>query len=128
MTPLDIFLLFTACGVVILTAVAIPTLLQIRRTYRRAEDLLRVANRELTPMSRKVTAAAAELELLAVSCNAKVEETEVVLRTARQAGDTLLLTSQALKDSVRPIISGIGGLSAGLQMFGRVLLSGREKR
>ena len=128
MTPLDIFLIFTACGVVILTAVLVPTLLQIKRTYRRAGDTLEVLEKELPPMSRKITAAATELELLAATCNAKVEETAVVLRTARQASETLLLTSQALKDSVRPIISGIGGLSAGVQMFGRVLLGGRGKK
>jgi len=126
-TPLDIFLIFTTCGVAILTAVLVPTLLQLKRTYRKVEDTLKILEKELTPMSRKITEAASELELLAATCNARVEEADVVLRTARQAGDTLLLTSRAMKDSIRPIISGIGGLSAGLQMFSRALFSGRKK-
>lgn len=122
MTPLDIFLIFTAGAVLILTAALVPTLLQIRRTYKKAEETLVVVERELVPMSRKISASAAELEILAATCSAKLEEGDAVMQTARQAGETLLLTSQALKASVRPVISGIGGLTAGLQMFGRVLL------
>lgn len=126
MTPLDIFLIFTACAVAILTAVLVPTLLQIKRTYGKAESALETLEREVVPASRKLAAAAGELELLAAACNAKIEETEVAIQAVQKAGDTLLLTSQAVKDSVRPIISGIGGLTAGLQMFGRVLLGGKK--
>lgn len=126
MTPLDIFLIFTAGALLILTAVLVPTLLQMKRSYKKVEESLDLLMRELVPMSRKITAGAAEVELLAANCSAKLDETDLAIRTVRQAGDTLLLTSQALKDSVRPVISGIGGLTAGLQMFGRVLL-GRKK-
>lgn len=126
MTPLDIFLIFTAFSVVILTAVLIPALLQFRRSLQKAEDLMVVLEREFVPMSKKLTAVGSEVEILAASLNARVDETEAVVKTARQASNTLLLTSQAFKDSVNPIISNIGGISAGLQMFSRILL--RNKR
>ncbi|WP_041718829.1 DUF948 domain-containing protein [Desulfurivibrio alkaliphilus] len=126
MTPLDIFLIFTAGSILILTAVLVPTLLQLKRTYKKAEETLQVLERELVPMSKKITAGAAEVELLAASCTAKLEETDEAIRAVRRAGDTLLLTSQALKDSVRPVISGVGGITAGLQMFARVLLGGKK--
>ncbi len=126
MTPLDIFLIIIAVSVLILTAVLVPALLQLRRTFKKAEETLHVLERELVPMSNKVTAGAAEVELLAATCNAWLEETDQAVHSVRRAGDTLLLTSQALKDSVRPIISGIGGLTAGLQMFARVFLGGKK--
>ncbi|ADH85769.1 hypothetical protein DaAHT2_1071 [Desulfurivibrio alkaliphilus AHT 2] len=126
LTPLDIFLIFTAGSILILTAVLVPTLLQLKRTYKKAEETLQVLERELVPMSKKITAGAAEVELLAASCTAKLEETDEAIRAVRRAGDTLLLTSQALKDSVRPVISGVGGITAGLQMFARVLLGGKK--
>ncbi|MDF1614781.1 DUF948 domain-containing protein [Desulfurivibrio dismutans] len=126
MTPLDIFLIFTAGSILILTAVLVPTLLQLKRTYKKAEETLQVLEREWVPMSRKITAGAAEVELLAASCTAKLEETDEAIRAVRRAGDTLLLTSQALRDSVRPVISGVGGVTAGLQMFARVLWGGKK--
>lgn len=126
MTPLDIFLIFAAAAIAILTAVLVPALLQLKKTSHRMENSLEMLERELVPACRKVAAAAGEVELLAATCNAKCEEADVVLRTARQASETLLLTSQALKDSVRPVISGIGGLSAGLLTFGRVLRGGKK--
>lgn len=126
MTPLDIFLIFTAAAVAILTAVLVPTLLQFKKACRKAENTLDTMERELVPACRKVAAAAGEVELLAATCNAKCEEADAILHTARQASDTLLLTSQALKDSVRPVISGIGGLSTGLRVFGRTLWGGKK--
>lgn len=126
MTPLDIFLMFTAVSIVILTAVLVPTLLQLRRTCQKVEETLQVMERELVPLSRKITTAVAELELLAASCNARVEEAGEAVHSIHRAGDTLLLTSRALKESVRPVISGIGGLTAGLQMFAQVFLGGKK--
>ncbi len=125
-TSLDIFLLFTSAAVVILTAVLVPTLLQVKRAYKEAAKAIDRLEQELVPMSRKITAGAAEVEILAATCSAKLEETDTAIRTVRQAGETLLLTSHALKESVRPIISSVGGLNAGLRMFGRVFW--RNKR
>ena len=128
MTPLDIFLIVAAVAVLAVAVVLVPTLLQLKRTLQRADETMRSLEEHFVPMSKKIADGAAELEILAATCSAKLEETEMVIRTMRQAGETLLLTSQALKDSVRPVISNIGGISAGLQVFSRVLLSGRKNK
>ncbi len=79
------------------------------------EKLVGDLDRELPPLLKNLNETAAELRLLTSSINRKVEEVDKIISVARQAPRYLglhLLTSS--KKTVLPIITKVGGFSAGL--------------
>ncbi|MFZ5759231.1 MAG: DUF948 domain-containing protein [Thermodesulfobacteriota bacterium] len=117
MTPIDIFYITASIGIVLLVAVLVPTLAQIRRTARKAEETLAAINREVEPLLAKVTETSCELQLLTVSLNEKVEQADSIIATLQQTGETLLSTANLVKKTVTPVIAQIGGISAGVAAF-----------
>jgi len=124
-TLVDFFLIFASVSVVVVAAMLIPAILQLRRTYRRAEEFFDAAQREIGPLSKKLGEAATEIEILAASCTARVEAADAVINTARQAADTMLLACDTVRNSVRPLITNIGGLAAGVRTFSHFFLRSR---
>ncbi|MFZ5766997.1 MAG: DUF948 domain-containing protein [Thermodesulfobacteriota bacterium] len=117
MTPSDIFHITASIGIVLFVAVLVPTLAQIRRTARKAEETLEAINREIEPLLAKATETSSELQLLTVSLNEKVEQADSIIATLQQTGETLLSTANLVKKTVTPVIAQIGGISAGVAAF-----------
>ncbi len=117
MNPSDIFPII---GYLSLFAVAIslvPTILQLRRALKKTEILVDSLNSNIDPLCKSLTEAATEFRILSASLNGKVEQTDVVLETAQKSADTLLLATTMVKDSVKPFITTVGGVGAGIKAF-----------
>jgi len=125
-TATDLFIVLGGISLVVVAAAGVPMFLQLRRTYAKAELLIDRLNQEAGPLCQKVTAAAGELELLAASLTGKIDQTEKVFHAMEQSANTLLMTSNLLKDAVRPIITNVGGLSAGVRAFTHFLFRTRD--
>jgi uncharacterized protein YoxC len=122
----DLFIILAGLSLVVIVATLIPTILQIRRTYAKAEAAIDSIGKELPPLCRQITSAASEVELLSASLGGKIEQTDKAFQALRQSADTLLLTSNLVKEAVRPVVSNLGGLSAGVRTFTNFLFRSRD--
>jgi uncharacterized protein YoxC len=116
-TTSDIFFIIAAVGIVLVIAVLIPALAQLKQTALKAEILLETINRDLQPFLHKATEVSEELHALSASINEKVEKSEQIINTVQQAGETLLSTASLVKEAVTPVIVQIAGISAGIAAF-----------
>jgi len=114
MTISEIFLLVAGLAVIIITIFLVPLLLQLRRVGEKVENLVSDLDRELPPLLKNLNETAAELHTLTTSINRKVDEVDKIINVARQASDTLVCTVDLFKKTVLPIITKVGGFSAGL--------------
>ncbi|MEW6500962.1 MAG: DUF948 domain-containing protein [Thermodesulfobacteriota bacterium] len=126
MNATDFFIILAGLSLVAVAVALIPAILQIRRTYAKAELLIDSANKEIGPLCRQVSSAAGEIEILSASLAGKVEQTDKAFQALRQSADTLLLTSTMVKEAVRPVVTNIGGLSAGIKTFTSFLFRSRN--
>lgn len=126
MNATDLFIILAGLSLVVIAASLIPTILQIRRTYAKAEALIDNVGKEIPPLCRQVASAASEVELLSASLAGKIEQTDKAFQALRQSADTLMLTSNMVKEAVRPVVTNIGGLSAGIRTFTSFLFRSRE--
>lgn len=110
----EIFLLVAGMAVVVITIFLVPLLIQLRRVGEKVEKLASDLDRELPPLLKNLNESAAELRILTSSINRKIEEVDKIISIARQATDTLVCTVELFKKTVLPIITKVGGFSAGL--------------
>ena len=126
MNATDLFIILAGLSLVAIAAALIPTALQIRRTYAKAETVIDSLGKELPPLCQRITSAASEVELLSASLSGKLEQTDKAFQTLRQSADTLLLTCNLVKEVVRPVVTNLGGLSAGVRTFTHFLFHSRD--
>ena len=117
MDPAAILKITTAVCLAALTLFLLPTLLQIKRTGKKAEKLLDNLDREVPALLKSLSSTATELEVLSLTINSKVEQTDNIIAAGRQASETLLTTSKIVRDTVIPIAAQIGGIHAGISTF-----------
>jgi uncharacterized protein YoxC len=110
----EIYFLLAGLAIVILTILLVPVLLQVRRTGRQAEMLMANLDREMVPLLKTLNDTAAELQILSSSVNHKLDEVEHILRTAKHASENFLLASSLVKKTLLPVITQVGGITAGL--------------
>lgn len=128
MTILDIFLILTLICLVTLVAFLAPTLMQIKQSARRVEDLIGSLNQDLPPLIRSLAHTSKEIQLLSESLKDKADRSDKVIETAKDAADALLLTSNMMKNSIAPIYTQISGFSAGVQAFLRYIAHPDKRR
>ncbi len=126
MNASDLFIILAGLSLVAIAVTLIPTILQIRRTYAKAEGLIDNVGKELPPLCQRITSAAGQVEGLAASLSNKIDQTDKAFQALRQSADTLLLTSKLVKEAVRPIVTNIGGFSAGIRAFTHFLFRSRD--
>ena len=117
MTSSEIFQIIIAMSAFAGAVAIIPALLQAKRTLKKAETFMDSLNNHVEPMCRAITDAANDLQSLSVSIEDKVEKTDAIITTARHSVDTLNTTSRMLKNTVTPLITHVGGISAGIAAF-----------
>lgn len=128
MTFTEIFYLLAGLAIVILTLFLVPVLLQIRRTGRQAERLMANLDREMIPLLKNLNETTAELQLLTTSINHKLSEVERIIHTARHATENFLLASNLVKKTLLPVITQVGGFSAGLLAIANLLRRKHHQR
>lgn len=106
----------------------LPVLLQFKRTLRKTENLLDDLNRHVDPLCKSLTEAASELQILSLSLNDKVEQSDAILKNLKHSTDTILLASSLAKDTLKPFITGFGGLAAGVKAFSYFLGKSGSKK
>jgi len=121
MTFTEMFYLLAGLAIVIITLFLVPVLLQIRRTGRRAERLMDDLGREMIPLLKNLNDATVELQLLSTSINHKLNEVGQIIRTARHATENFLMASSLVKKTLLPVITQVGGISAGLLAIANLL-------
>ena len=128
MAPSDIFFIVGAFSLFAIAMALIPVLLQYKRTLRKTENLVECLNKHADPLCKSLTEAASELQILSLSLNDKLEQSDAILKNVKNSTETLLLMSSMAKDTVKPFITGFGGLAAGVRAFSYFLAkSGRKK-
>jgi len=128
MTITEIFYLLAGLAIAILTLLLIPVLLQIRRTGRQAERLMTDLDREMIPLLKNLNDTTAEVQLLSNSINHKLDDIEQVIRTARHATENFLMASNLVKKTLLPVITQVGGISAGLLAIANLLRKKHHQR
>ena len=117
MTLFDFFLVVVIISLAVLVGVLAPAIIQLNRSARKAETLFDTLNQQMGPLLTSLSATSKELQTLASSLNDKVGKTDQVIDTMKHSADTLLLTSNILKNTVSPIVTQVGGFYAGLRTF-----------
>lgn len=121
MTIADFFSILSAVSLFVIALALVPVLFQLRRTLQEIETLTESLNRKSESFCDAVIEAAKEVQITALTLGAKVDETDAAIGAVRRSAEILLVTSTALKDAVRPIVTGIGGVSAGVLAFSHFL-------
>ncbi|MDR9500701.1 MAG: DUF948 domain-containing protein [Desulfurivibrionaceae bacterium] len=117
MTPLTMFLTVIALAVVVLMAMLIPTLYQIRMTSKKLKETVEQVGVELVPLIKSATATSDELQTLTASINDKMDQTNILFNELQEAGHVLLATTHILKNKISPAFIQIAGLNAGIKAF-----------
>ncbi|MEA3546580.1 MAG: DUF948 domain-containing protein [Thermodesulfobacteriota bacterium] len=117
MESVDYLIIITAVCLIALTYFLIPVLIQIKRTVKQAEILTDQVNTNLQPLLDKIEETSSELQELSISIRDKIDKTGTILDTTQDASRSLLNTVDLLQETVTPIISQVGGISAGIKAF-----------
>lgn len=117
MTPSTLFLIVIALAVVVLVAMLIPTLYQIRMTSKKLKETVEQVGVELIPLIKSATATSDELQALTASINDKMDQTNVLFNELQEAGHLVLATTHILKNKISPALIQIAGLNAGIKAF-----------
>ncbi len=110
-----------------LISVLIPTLIQIKRTAKKAETFTDQLNTNLQPVLDNITETSTELQNLSISIRDKIDRTGTILDTTQDASRSLLNTVDLLQETVTPIISQVGGISAGIKAFSSFFIKTEKK-
>lgn len=126
MTSSEFFSLLSAISLFAIAIALVPTFLQFRRTLQKLEVCIENLNRHIDPMCVSLTEAANEFQLLSLSLNEKMEKTDKVIDTARKSVEILFSTATLFKETVRPVITQVGGFSAGVLAFSHFLTRSKK--
>ena len=127
MESVDYLIIITAVCLIALTSVLIPALIQIKRTAKKVEIFTDQLNTNLQPVLDKIDETSSELQDLSISIRDKIDKTEIILDTTQVASRSLLNTVDLLQETVTPIISQIGGVSAGIKAFSSFFIQTEKK-
>jgi len=116
-TSSDFFSLLSAVSLFAIAVALVPTFLQLRRTLQKIEVFIEDLNGQVDPLCQSLTEAANEIQLLSISLSDKLEKTDAVIYTAQRSAEALLTTTTLIKETVRPFITTLGGVSAGIMAF-----------
>jgi len=116
-TPLTLFLTVIALAVVVLVAMLIPTLYQIRMTSKKLKETVEQVRVELIPLIKSATATSDELQTLTASINNKMDQTNMLFNELQEAGHLVLATTHILKNKISPALIQVAGLNAGIKAF-----------
>ncbi len=117
MTLTDFFIVIATISLAVIVAAMVPALIQINRSARKVEILIDNINIEISPLLKNLSQTSVELQTLSSSLNNKIVKTDAIIDTVQQSADTLLITSNILKNTVMPLITQVGGFGAGLRAF-----------
>jgi uncharacterized protein YoxC len=126
----DLFLIIAGLSIIAITVVLIPFIVQLKQTGRRAEKLMDNIDKELEPLLISLNETATQIQDLSKNINGRLAETDAIIKTARYAGESLLVTTSLIKTVLTPMITKVGGLSSGISTFMKLMhrsKSGREK-
>jgi len=128
LTLTEIFLLVASISVTVITIFLIPLLIQLKRTTKRAENLMEKVEGDLPELLNSMNNTASELNSISKSLNRKLAEVEFILDTARMTVESLFMTSNLFRKTLSPVLTGVGGLGSGLGAFLAFLLRSKPKK
>ena len=125
MTPAAVAIIVLC--VVVVSAVLVWTLLALRKTALRAESVLRMVEREITPMLGQLESLIAELRDLSQGAREELGKIRVVVRRAEDVSIAVSKVVAAVAASTRigQYVSLAAGVKKGLDAFVRRLKATR---
>lgn len=117
MTIFEFFLLVVAICAVIVVIVAVPAILQVKRTVQDARALIETLNTTIPPLAGSLKKTADEIHELTANVNSKMGKTDEILKTAQDSADTLLKSSKMVQNIAMPVLTQISGVRAGVRAF-----------
>jgi uncharacterized protein YoxC len=107
-----------AIAVTVLVVVGIflvHTLIQIRNTARKAEEVLAHLERELPPLLREVRQAASHTSRIAEQVSQGTQKMNTILEAVGEGAEVLHLANSLLRGSVRTAAINVGAMAAGFR-------------
>jgi uncharacterized protein YoxC len=116
--PAWVTLVVVAC-VVVLTAVLVPTILALRRTLRRAEVVLTIAEQEMRPLIGQAHALTEDVRLLTREASQEIERVGEMTERVNAAAEGMsrVVTGLAGLTRVGQVIGMAAGLKRGVDVF-----------
>jgi hypothetical protein len=116
--PAWLTLVVVAC-VVVLTAVLVPTILALRRTLRRAEVVLTIAEQELRPLIGQAHALTEDVRLLTREASQEIERVAEMTERVNAAAEGMSRVVNGLAGLTRvgQVIGMAAGLKRGVDVF-----------
>jgi len=111
-------MVLVACAIV-LTVVLVPTILTLRRTLRRAEVVLTIAEQELRPLIGQAHALTEDVRLLTREASQEIERVGEVTERVSAAADGITRVATGLAGLTRAgqLIGMAAGLKRGFDVF-----------
>lgn len=123
----EVFLGIIAVATVVMAAIQVGVIVGLRRTARRAEDLMTAVQQDVRPLIAKVTAVAEEASRTAALATAQAQKVDrLVTDLARRVDETAALVQHAIVTPAREGMALVAGLKAGLAAI-RSLRERRER-
>ncbi len=120
MEPANILIIITTIGIIILLAVLVPALIQIKKTTEKTEFFIEQLSAGFDPLLTNIKTTSTELQELSETLREKIEKTDRILDSAQEASGTLLKLSGQIQEAANPIIARIGGITAGINAFSTI--------
>jgi uncharacterized protein YoxC len=116
--PPWVAIVVVAC-VVVLTAVLVPTILALRRTLRRAEVVLTIAEQELRPLIGQAHALTEDVRLLTREASQEIERVGEMTERVNAAAEGMsrVVTALAGLTRVGQVIGMAAALKRGVDVF-----------
>ena len=116
--PPWVLVVLVACAVA-LTAALLPTILALRRTLRRAEVVLAIAEQELRPLIGQAHALTEDVRLLTRETSEQIERVGEVTERVNAAADGMsrVVTGLAGLTRIGQLVGVAAGLKRGIDVF-----------
>lgn len=111
----EVFLGVIALATVVMAVIQVGVIVGLRRTARRAEDLMSAVQQDVRPLIARVTAVAEEASRTAALATVQAQKVDrLVTDLARRADETAALVQHAVVTPAREGMALVAGLRAGL--------------
>jgi uncharacterized protein YoxC len=112
---IEIAVLVAATAFVVLVGYLVTTLVQVRKTAARTEELLAQLNADLPPLLHEIRAVTANVNALAEEARDGVQHASVFLHAVGEVGDTVQHVRGLVQGRGGSLIGNLAGVVAGIK-------------
>jgi uncharacterized protein YoxC len=99
----------------------IRTLIQVSRTVRTAEGLLKSLEAEVTPLVRNLKETSDHLNRLLRQAQERLNQIEALFQTLKESAQTISMINRILRGGITSTLLNVAGLAVGVKTAGQTL-------